>query len=91
MMMRKLCAAVVIGVLSLSVPLAAQQAPAPAAKPADKPAEKPPEPKKFVKQHKMKMGSEDVAYTATAEELTSRTATASPRRASSRSPTSRRV
>ena len=64
--MRKLLT--LIAVLCLSLPLAAQQ-PKPADKPADKPAEKPPEPMKFVKQHKMKIGSEDVAYTTTAEEI----------------------
>jgi len=48
----------------LCFPLFAQDA-----KPADKPSEKPPEPKKFVKQHRMKIGSEDVAYTTTSEEI----------------------
>ena len=44
----------------------------PTDKPADKPAaapEKPPEPAKFVKQHHMKIGSTDFAYTTTAEEI----------------------
>ena len=52
------------------MPLAAQQ-PKTADKPADKPAsDKPPEPPaKFVKQHRMKIGSEDVAYTTTSEEI----------------------
>ena len=36
---------------------------------ADKGAEKPPEPVKFVRQHKMKLGGADVAYTTTAEEI----------------------
>jgi len=50
----------------LCFPLFAQDA-----KPAggDKPSEKPPEPKKFVKQHRMKIGAEDVAYTTTSEEI----------------------
>lgn len=36
---------------------------------ADKGAEKPPEPVKFVRQHKMKLGGAEVAYTTTAEEI----------------------
>src|SRR5204863_9790373 len=50
----------------LCFPLFAQDA-----KPAggDKPSEKPPEPKTFVKQHRMKIGAEEVAYTTTSEEL----------------------
>lgn len=61
-------AAVVLLALPLALPIAAQDA-KPADKPADKPAEKAPEPKKFVKPHKMKIGSEDVVYTTTAEEI----------------------
>ncbi|HKR65726.1 MAG TPA: hypothetical protein VJZ00_18490 [Thermoanaerobaculia bacterium] len=38
-------------------------------KPADKASEKPPEPKKFVKAHRIRLGSEDVAYTTTSEEI----------------------
>ncbi|HJQ39919.1 MAG TPA: hypothetical protein VKB93_22480 [Thermoanaerobaculia bacterium] len=61
-------AAIVLLALPLALPISAQDA-KPADKPADKPAEKAPEPKKFVKPHKMKIGSEDVAYTTTAEEI----------------------
>lgn len=38
-------------------------------KAGDKAAEKPPEPVKFVRQHKMKLGGAEVAYTTTAEEI----------------------
>ena len=68
--MRKL--AVLCFAVSLFVVPAIAQQPKPADKPADKPAaapEKPPEPLKFVKQHRMRLGNEDVAYTTTSEEI----------------------
>jgi len=54
-----------------SLPLAADEPKKDAkdAKPAAASAEKPPEPAKFVKQHKMKLGGADFAYTTTAEEI----------------------
>ena len=71
-MKRHLCAAAAM-LLALALPVFAQDPPKPDAKPADAkaaaPAEKPPEPAKFVKQHKMKIGGADFAYTSTAEEI----------------------
>jgi carboxypeptidase C (cathepsin A) len=60
-----------LAALLLTLPLAAQDAPKKDdAKPAAAaPAEKPPEPVKFVKQHKMKIGVTDFAYTTTSEEI----------------------
>jgi carboxypeptidase C (cathepsin A) len=56
--------------LLFSMPLFAADAKPADAKPAEnKPAEKPPEPLKFVRQHRMRLGSEDVAYTTNAEEI----------------------
>ena len=56
--------------LSIAFPLSAQDAPKPADKPADKAAEKPePAPQKFVRQHKMKIGAADFAYTTTSEDV----------------------
>jgi len=57
--------------LALALPVLAQDQPKPDAKPAEAKgaAEKPPEPAKFVKQHKMKLGGADFAYTTTAEEI----------------------
>jgi carboxypeptidase C (cathepsin A) len=64
-MMRKF----VVALMLLAIPLFAQDA-KPAEKPADtKAAEKPPEPMKFVKQHRMRLGGEDVAYTTTSEDI----------------------
>lgn len=57
----------VLAALLLAVPLFAQDA-APKKEEA-KPPEKPPEPAKFVKQHKMKLGTADFAYTSTSEEI----------------------
>ena len=57
--------------LALALPVFAQDQPKPD-KPADAKAaaaEKPPEPAKFVKQHKIKIGGADFAYTSTAEEI----------------------
>jgi carboxypeptidase C (cathepsin A) len=58
--------------LVLAMPLLAQDQPKPD-KPADAKgaaaAEKPPEPAKFVRQHKMKIGGADFAYTTTSEEI----------------------
>jgi carboxypeptidase C (cathepsin A) len=63
--MRKLLTALLLAAL----PLFAQET-KPSEKPAEKaPAEKPPEPLKFVRQHRMKLGTENVAYTTTAEEI----------------------
>jgi carboxypeptidase C (cathepsin A) len=62
-MLRKL---VLLALLAFALPYVAQDAPKP---PGEKAEEKPPEPKKFVKQHKMKIGAEDVAYTTTSEEI----------------------
>ncbi len=57
--------------LSIAVPTFAQEPPKPADKPAAKPAEEKPEPppQKFVRQHKMKIGGADFAYTTTAEDV----------------------
>jgi carboxypeptidase C (cathepsin A) len=65
----KLRLAAILLSLTIGVPTFGQDA-----KPADKPAEKPPaekpaEPAKFVKQHKMRIGNADFAYTTTAEEI----------------------
>jgi len=66
--MRKLVV-LVVSLFLLTFPIVAQDA-KPADKPADKgAAEKPPEPMKFVKQHRMKLGGEDVAYTTTSEDV----------------------
>jgi len=58
--------------LVLAMPLLAQDQPK-SDKPADAKgaaaAEKPPEPAKFVRQHKMKIGAADFAYTTTSEEI----------------------
>jgi len=67
-MMRRFVATLFVAVLGFAIPLAAQEA-KPAAPPADKRAEKPPAPKKFVKQHRIRLGAEDVAYTSTSEEI----------------------
>lgn len=57
-----------LALLLVSASLVAQDAKAPD-KAADKPAEKPPEPMKFVRQHKMQLGSENIAYTTASEEI----------------------
>ena len=59
--------------LLAALPLLAQDP-----KPPEKPAEKPPEPKKFVRQHRVKLGGEDLAYTTTAEEIFLRDAAGKP-------------
>jgi carboxypeptidase C (cathepsin A) len=64
--MHKLVALLVV--LLAVLPLAAQEA-KPPEKAAEKPAEKPAAPLKFVRQHRVKLGAEDVAYTTTSEEI----------------------
>jgi carboxypeptidase C (cathepsin A) len=64
-------AALLVALLAIA-PLGAQEA-KPSEKASEKAAEKPPEkpagPVKFVRQHRMKLGGEDIAYTTTAEEI----------------------
>ena len=66
--MRRFACVLLVAFLLPILPLAAQETKAPDKGPA-KEAEKPPEPKKFVKQHRMRLGGEDVAYTTTSEEI----------------------
>jgi len=54
----------------IAIPTFGQDPPKPPEKPAEKPAEKAePAPQKFVRQHKIHIGSADFAYTTTAEDL----------------------
>ncbi|HYU27025.1 MAG TPA: hypothetical protein VEO74_17575 [Thermoanaerobaculia bacterium] len=55
--------------LVLAMPLLAQDQPKPADAKGAAAAEKPPEPAKFLRQHKMKIGAADFAYTTTSEEI----------------------
>ncbi|MCU1246848.1 MAG: hypothetical protein JWN02_2758 [Acidobacteria bacterium] len=74
MMMRKLLAVpmLVVSLLLPAHPLAAQEAKGAekaADKKDDKAAEKTPDPVKYVRQHRGRIGTEEVAYTTTAEEI----------------------